>query len=201
MNDLVTEIQHLAPDDPRRPVLIRELYTAALPTLRRVAGRFTNLGSLEPADLLQVGTVELLKLLNRWRPAMGPFGAVLFVSARRACLDQLRLHSTSLRPSDAAQKRGGARRPMAVELTEANAGVAESPEDAVGRAQLQALVRRAVGALPRQARDTVRMAHGVGGARVTLRARAVREGRTFASVRREVQVAEELLRRDLKGVA
>jgi RNA polymerase sigma-B factor len=72
--DLV-ELARMAPADPRRPALRDRVVEAHLPLVRHLARRYADRG--EPLDdLVQVGTIGLLKAVDRYEPDRGvPFAA------------------------------------------------------------------------------------------------------------------------------
>lgn len=72
--DLV-ELAGTAPDDPRHAELRERLVHVHLPLVRHLARRYADRG--EPLDdLVQVGTIGLLKAMERYDPGRGtPFGA------------------------------------------------------------------------------------------------------------------------------
>jgi RNA polymerase sigma-B factor len=68
--DLLAELADLGDEDPRRPLVRDELVTMHLPLVRHLARRYRDRGeSLE--DLVQVGTVGLIKAVDRFDLAQG----------------------------------------------------------------------------------------------------------------------------------
>jgi len=72
---LLAELAAMAPDDPGRAALRGQVVESHLPLVRHLARRYADRG--EPLDdLVQVGTIGLLKAVDRYDPDRGtPFGA------------------------------------------------------------------------------------------------------------------------------
>lgn len=63
--ELLAQLAAMPPDDPRRPALRDEVVTMHLPLVHHVARRFSDRG--EPYDdLVQVGTIGLIKAVDRY---------------------------------------------------------------------------------------------------------------------------------------
>ena len=67
---LFDERSALAPEDPRRDAIRDELITMHLPLVRHLAWRYRDRGELHD-DLVQVGTVGLIKAVDRFDPGKG----------------------------------------------------------------------------------------------------------------------------------
>jgi len=67
---LFAERTALAADDPRREAIRDELITMHLPLVQHLAWRYRDRGELHD-DLVQVGTVGLIKSVDRFDPDMG----------------------------------------------------------------------------------------------------------------------------------
>ncbi len=67
---LFEKLAELGPDDPRRPVLRDELVTLHLPLVHYLARRFAGRNEPMP-DLVQVGTIGLIKAVDRFDPSHG----------------------------------------------------------------------------------------------------------------------------------
>jgi RNA polymerase sigma-B factor len=68
--ELIARLSELAPDDPARPRLRDETIAAWLPMTRRLARRYSGRG--EPLDdLIQAGTVGLIKAIDRFDAGVG----------------------------------------------------------------------------------------------------------------------------------
>ncbi len=63
--DLLTELADLGPDDPRRAAARDELVTMHLPLVQHLARRYRDRGE-SVDDLVQVGTVGLIKAIDRF---------------------------------------------------------------------------------------------------------------------------------------
>ena len=69
-HELLEEFARLTGEDPRHPVIRDELVTMHLPLVHHLARRYRDRGeSLE--DLVQVGTIGLIKAVDRFDPARG----------------------------------------------------------------------------------------------------------------------------------
>ena len=74
IDHLLARLGTLAPDDPARLTLRRELIESQLPLVHHLAQRFRGRG--EPYDdLVQVGTIGLLNAVDRFDPERGNFTA------------------------------------------------------------------------------------------------------------------------------
>jgi RNA polymerase sigma-B factor len=63
-------LEQMAPDDPRRGVLRDELITMHLPLVHHLARRYRDRGE-DMDDLVQVGTVGLIKAIDGFDPSRG----------------------------------------------------------------------------------------------------------------------------------
>ncbi len=104
---LVREIRS-AGESARARRLTEALLRLMEPQLRRQARRYEKLrGSVQEDDLVQVALLEVLKAISTYRPekrGKQTFSTWVEWRARRAIMDQIRMHSADVRPSDAAQR-------------------------------------------------------------------------------------------------
>lgn len=198
---LVVRIQQSHGEERKR------LQTAALrhvqPTLKRVASRFSRKarGSLEVEDLLQIASMDALKVFDRYnhelRGSTTVEGHVAY-SASRACEDQIAMHSADVHVSDDARRgrtKHGCKEELRVESRDAApAGGYEeplrapSPEDELFVKQVVHLVRT----LPSKQREYISRYFGLDGYGTHTRESAFRDlaqrlGVSSSSVWREIQ--------------
>lgn len=202
-SDLVLEVQRRREAGANCAEHEAELVARVLPTLRKVAMRFSESarGSLSVEDLIQVGVIEALKLIPRYR--FGAFEQVVRFRAMRACVDQIRLHSQDVHESAGAQVPSRRMRlkttpaPMVavVDAVEAEMGEAgEDPETLLSAHQEAARMRRCVNNLPLPYRDIVAWVHEIGRPKKTLRTLAVERNEPFSRVQALLKEGEARLR-------
>nr|WP_253909077.1 sigma-70 family RNA polymerase sigma factor [Corallococcus exiguus] len=109
-DELVSEIhrRHAAGESGRARQLVDALLRLLEPQLRRQARGYEKLsGSLLEDDLVQVALLEALKAVETYKPekrGRQTFSTWVEWRARRAIMEQIRLHYADVRPSDAAQR-------------------------------------------------------------------------------------------------
>ncbi|MCY1045599.1 sigma-70 family RNA polymerase sigma factor [Corallococcus sp. bb12-1] len=109
-DELVSEIhgRHAAGEVSRARQLTDALLRLLEPQLRRQARTFEKLsGSLLEDDLVQVALIEALKAVGTYKPEKRggqTFATWVEWRARRAIMDQIRMHSADVHPSDSAQR-------------------------------------------------------------------------------------------------
>lgn len=69
-HELLAEMARLEPEDPRRLAIRDELVTMHLPLVHHLARRFRDRGEAHD-DLVQVGTIGLIKSVDRFDPGRG----------------------------------------------------------------------------------------------------------------------------------
>ncbi|WP_158616555.1 sigma factor [Corallococcus sp. CA054B] len=100
--------RHAAGEPGRARQLVDALLRLLEPQLRRQARGYEKLsGSLLEDDLVQVALLEALKAVETYKPekrGRQTFSTWVEWRARRAIMEQIRLHYADVRPSDAAQR-------------------------------------------------------------------------------------------------